>query len=80
MWKRVPLEEDKAFLTCRDQRNCCLLEKVGERFGDLGEVFNEAAAITCQTEEASDLLDDLQRKPKKDCLDGFRIDGEGKRF
>ena len=50
------------------------LEKVGERFGDLGEVFNEAAAITCQTEEASDLLDVLGRKPFNNCLDSFRID------
>jgi hypothetical protein len=53
-----------------------LLEKVCDRLCDLGEVFNETAAITSQTEEASNLFDILWRKPFNNSLDCIRIDGD----
>lgn len=52
------------------------LEKIGKRLGDLGEILNEAAAVTCQTEKTSHLLDILRRKAFNECLDGFRIDND----
>jgi hypothetical protein len=39
------------------------LEEIGKRFGDFGEVLNEATAVTCQTKETTNLLDVLRRKP-----------------
>jgi DNA-directed RNA polymerase subunit F len=68
------LEEIKAFLTLRRPKELLVfLEEICKRLGDLGEILNKAA-VTCQTEETSHLLDILRRKPFNDRLDGFRID------
>ena len=37
-----------------------LLQQVGERLGNLGEVLNEPSAIASKTKEASELLDVLR--------------------
>ena len=57
------LEEVKAFLALRRPKELLVfLQEIGKRLGDLGEILNKAAAITCQTEEAYHLLDILQWK------------------
>ena len=69
------LEEIKAFLALRRPKKLLVfLQEIGERLGDFGEILNETAAVTCQTEKTSHLLDILRRKPFDDCLDGLRID------
>src|SRR6187399_1323609 len=40
-----------------------LLQQVGKRLGNLGEVLNEPSAIACETEETSELFDILRRFP-----------------
>ena len=40
-----------------------LLQQVGERLGNLGEVLNEPSAIASKTKEASELLDVLRGFP-----------------
>jgi hypothetical protein len=76
-WSRgeLLLEEVKTFLALRRSKELLVfLQEIGKRFSDFREVLNEAAAVTCQTEEASDFLDILRRKPFNNCLDSFRID------
>ena len=76
-WSRgeLLLEEIKTFLALRRPKELLVfLQEIGERFGNFREVLNEAAAVTCQTEKTSHLLDILRRKSFNDCLDSFRID------
>ena len=69
------LEEIKTFLALRRPKELLVfLQEIGKRLGDLGEILNEAAVVTCQTEKTSHLLDILRRKPFNDCLDSFWID------
>ena len=51
------------------------VEQVGQGLGNLGEVLDEAAAITSQPEETSDLLDILCWSPIKNSLNSFWVDG-----
>src|SRR6187401_1605911 len=45
-----------------------LLQQVGERLGNLGEVLNEPSAIASKTKEASEFLDVLRRFPVDNCF------------
>src|SRR4051812_19599476 len=51
------------------------VKQVGQRLGNLGEVLDETAAITSESEETSDLPDGRGRIPVKNSLDTFWGDG-----
>src|ERR1041385_7733419 len=52
------------------------VKQIGQRLGDLGEVLDETAAITGESEETSDLLDSLGGSPIQDSLNTFWVDDD----
>ena len=44
-----------------------LLEEVGKRLFNLGEILNESSAIACKTKKTAELLDILRRFPIQNC-------------
>ena len=51
-----------------------LLEEVGERLSNFGEVLDEYSAITCKPKETVELVDVLRSLPVHNCRNLFRID------
>ena len=51
-----------------------LLQQVGERLGNLGEVLNEPSAIASETKEASELLDVLRGFLVDNSFNFLRVD------
>src|SRR3954468_4744693 len=64
----------KACLTCRSPKIfLAFLEEIGKRLCYLGEVLNEATAITSQAKETPHFFDINRRKPFNNCFHSFRI-------
>ena len=57
-----------------------LLEEVGKRLCNLGEILNESSAIACKTQKTAELLDILRRFPIQNCghLLGVNSDALGR--
>src|SRR4051812_36900817 len=50
-----------------------LLEEVGKRLCNLGEILNESSAIACKSKKTAKLLDILRRFPIQNCRHSLRI-------
>src|SRR3954469_11712790 len=70
------LQSLKTFLTFISPLKLdAFVKQISQRLGNLGEVLDETAAIAGKAEETSDLLDSLGRRPVKNRLNTFWVDG-----
>src|SRR3954471_1531667 len=53
-----------------------LLEEVGKRLCNLGEILNESSAIACKSKKTAKLLDILRRFPIHNCRHPLRVNSD----